>query len=97
MSNWDNEFMDEETQAFNVFAAGGRGEFHFGHVLCGIDWRPEQRRSGPGIAFTFDGYNEIDPTTGRGWAAVQSGGTLKCHLYFRQGDASAFCATRLRS
>ncbi len=97
MSNWDNEFMDEESPAFIEFTKGGDGAFHFGYVHCGIDWRPEQLPSGPSAAFTFDGNDEMDPTQGRGWAAVQIDGTLKGQLYFHQGDDSAFCAKRQRS
>ncbi len=94
MSNWDNEFMDAESPAFIEFKPDGRGEFHFGYVHCGIDWRPEQRQSRPGCAFTFDGSDEMDPTRGRGWAVVQDDGTLKGHLYFHQGDDSGFLAER---
>jgi hypothetical protein len=96
MSNWDHEFMDEESPASIEFTAGGDGEFHFGYVHCGVDWRPEQLPSGLGAAFTFDGNDEMTPTQGRGWAAVQIDGTLKGHLYFHQGDDSAFWAKRQR-
>jgi len=92
MSNWDNEFMDEESPAFIEFEPNRAGEFHFGYVHCRIDWRPEQLPSGPGAAFTFDGNDEMDPTQGRGWVAMQIDGTLKGHLYFHQGDDSAFWA-----
>lgn len=94
MSDWDNEFMDAECPAFIELADGGHGEFHFGYVHCGINWRPEQLPSGPGAAFSFDGNDEMSPTRGRGWAMVQVDGTLKGHLYFHQGDNSAFWARR---
>ena len=94
MSNWDNEFMDEESPAFIEFTVGGGGEVHFGYIHCGSDWQPEQRQGRPGVAFAFDGHDEMTPTQGRGWAAAQIDGTLSGHLYFHQGDDSAFWAKR---
>lgn len=94
MSAWDNEFMDVEEPAFIEFHADGRGIFHFGYVHCEIDWRPEQQQSRPGAAFTFEGNDEMDPTTGRGWAAVQADGTLVGRLHFHRGDDSGFAAKR---
>jgi len=96
MSNWDNDFMDAESPALIVFKKGGAGRFHFGYVTCEFDWRPEQRQSRAGAAFTFDGNDEMDPTQGRGWAVVQPGGTLLGHLYFHRGDDSSFLAERER-
>jgi len=94
MSNWDNEFMDAEVPAFIEFTAGGRGEFHFGYVQCGIDWEPEPRQGRPGLAFTFEGSDEMDPTRGRGWAVLRSDGSLSGRLYFHRGDDSSFSAKR---
>lgn len=95
MSNWDNDFLDQESPAFIEFKKSGGG-FHFGYVHCEIDWRPEQRQSRPGAGFTFEGSDEMDPTQGRGWAVVQPDGTLRGHIYFHQGDESAFWAKRQR-
>jgi hypothetical protein len=92
MSNWDNDFMDAEVPGFIEFEPDGGGEFHFGYVSCGIDWQGEERDSLPGAAFTFEGNDEMEPTHGRGWAALQPDGSLKGHLYFHQGDDSAFRA-----
>jgi len=100
MSNWDNGFMDEESPAFIEFTrkrghpGSGGGSLHFGSIQVEIDWRPEQRQSRSGVAFTFEGHDEMDPTIGRGWAAVQADGTLKGQIYFHQGDDSAFWAKR---
>lgn len=92
LRTWDNDFIDAEEPAFIEFRAGGRGTFHFGYVHCEIDWRPEKRRSPPGAAFTFEGNDEMDPTSGRGWAVVQTDGTLVGRLHFYQGGDSDFAA-----
>ena len=94
MSAWDNDFMDEEVPAFIEFEPGGRGEFHFGYVQCGMDWDAEERAGKPGGAFTFEGFDEMTPTTGRGWATLEANGTLTGLLHFHQGDKSKFWAER---
>ncbi len=96
MSNWDNEFMDEESPAFCHIDDDGRGEFHFGYVWCQLDWVVEDQKTMPGVAFTFEGNDEMHPTTGRGWAALQADGTLMGHIFFHQGDDSEFWAKRKR-
>lgn len=94
MSTWDNEFMDAEEPAFIEFRTGGRGTFHFGYVHCEIGWRPEPRQGCPGAAFTFDGTDEMEQTSGRGWAVVHTDGMLEGRLHFHRGDDSDFKATK---
>jgi hypothetical protein len=38
--------------------------------------------------------DEGDDVSGRGWAALNSDGTLEGHIYFHLGDDSAFRAER---
>lgn len=94
MSNWDNDFMDEESPAFIEFKADGDGDFHFGYVHCGIDWLPERRGTMPAAEFTFYGNDEMEETHRRGWAAVQDDGSIAGHIYFHQGDNSSFRAEK---
>ena len=88
--------MDEEVRAFIKFAPAHDGEFHFGYVRCGIDWEPEERGEKPGVAFSFEGFDEMTPTTGRGWAVLEPDGTMTGQLHFHQGDKSKFRAQRER-
>lgn len=39
MSNWDEDYLNEEVPAFIKFESRQRGEFHFGYVRGGIDYR----------------------------------------------------------
>ena len=43
MSNWDEDYLNEEVRAFIEFEPGQRGEFHFGYVRGGIDYRDALR------------------------------------------------------
>jgi hypothetical protein len=45
--------------------------------------------------FTWQGSDEGDEVSGRGWAARNADGTLGGHVYFHLGDDSAFRAERL--
>jgi hypothetical protein len=93
---WDQEFVDLEGPGHVTFTKGGSGSFHFGAVKCQIDSRLEDSADAQRIAFTFAGYDEMDPTFGRGWA-VLSNGELHGHLYFHLGDDSSFRAVPARS
>jgi hypothetical protein len=38
-SGWDEDYFNEEVQAFIEFEANGAGHFQFGHVQGYMDWR----------------------------------------------------------
>ena len=91
MSNWDEDYVNEEVRAFIEFEPSGRGEFHFGYVRGGIDYREALRKGKPAVEFTWDGNDEMDPAHGRGWA-VLDGERLKGMILFHRGDESDFVA-----
>ena len=47
MEMWDQDFVDGEVPGYIEFKAGGLGEFQFGYVHCGIDWRKTVRDETP--------------------------------------------------
>ena len=49
----------------------------------------------PGVEFSWQGSDEGDDVSGRGWAALNPDGKLEGHIYFHLGDDSAFRAERL--
>ena len=93
MTEWDQDFVDEEVPGFFEFKASGLGEFQFGYVQCGIDWRSTERDGQSAIEFSFEGMDEMTPTSGGGWAVID-GNTLNGMIYFHQGDESGFTAKR---
>jgi hypothetical protein len=40
MSGWDEDYFNEEVQAFIEFEANGTGHFQFGYLQGYMDWRP---------------------------------------------------------
>jgi hypothetical protein len=46
------------------------------------------------VEFTWEGNDESDPASGRGWAALEEDGSLRGHIYFHLGDDSGFRAVR---
>ena len=94
MSEWDEDYLNEEVRAFIEFEAGQQGEFHFGYVHGTIDYRDVVRDGKPAVEFSWEGNDELDPAQGRGWT-VLDGDRLKGMIFFHQGDESEFEADRV--
>jgi hypothetical protein len=62
-----------------------------------MDCRHAEINDRPGVEFTWDGTDEGDQVSGRGWATLQDDGLLHGHIYFHLGDESRFRATRVES
>ncbi len=73
MEMWDQDFVDEEVPGYIEFKPDGLGDFQFGYVLCGIDWRATERDGEQAVEFTFEGMDEMTPTSGRGSATLNDG------------------------
>lgn len=59
-----------------------------------MDCHSGQRDGRPCVEFTWEGNDESDPASGRGWAALEEDGSLRGHIYFHLGDDSGFWAVR---
>jgi hypothetical protein len=92
MEGWGQDFVDAEVEGFFEFDRDG-GEFQFGYVHGDIDYREVERGGKPGVEFTWDGNDEMDPAQGRGWA-VLDGDEVEGRIFFHRGDESAFRAVR---
>ena len=73
MSGWDEDYFNEEVQAFIEFKAKQGGEFQFGYVQGEMDCRLTTRGEEPAVEWTWDGYDSGggDQMTGRGWAVLR--------------------------
>src|SRR5437899_2514833 len=96
MDQWDQDFVDAEVEGYVRLDHGGSGEFQFGYVHGWIDHELVERDGKPGVEWSWEGNDEMDRATGRGWAVLQLDGTLKGKLSFHQGDESDFLAVRKR-
>ncbi len=94
MDLWDSEAIDLLGPGFIQFGADQTGHFRFIAVEGWMDCRNGRRDGRPCVEFTWEGNDESDPASGRGWAALEEDGSLRGHIYFHLGDDSGFQAVR---
>jgi hypothetical protein len=92
MDLWDRDSIDLIGPAFIEITADGRGSFRFIAVDGSIDARHLDLDGRPAVEFTWDGFDEGDHVSGRGWARVEGDGSLRGHLFIHYGDDSGFHA-----
>ena len=93
MRAWDEDYLNEEVQAFIEFESGGMGHFQFGLVSGNIDSLETQRDSKPAVEWSWEGNDEMDEASGRGWAVLK-GDELHGMIFFHGGDDSEFVAKK---
>ncbi len=96
MSAWEDDFLDEEVEAYIEFADKGCGDFHFGNVQGQMDCRLTTRDGEPSVEWTWDGNAEMDAAQGRGWAVVKDD-ELHGMIFFHGGDESEFVAKKTKN
>lgn len=92
---WGKDYLDMDVPAYMRIKRDGSGEFQFGLVSGNMDCREVKRDGKPAIEFSWEGYDEMDRASGRGWAILE-GNKLTGRLYFHMGDDSGFVARRAR-
>src|SRR4051794_9115496 len=93
MAMWDEDFINAEEQGYVEFEKGGQGGFHFGYVHGVMDCRETTRDGHPAVEWSWEGNDEMDEASGRGWAVLK-GDELHGLIAFHQGDESEFVARR---
>ena len=95
MTEWDEDYLNEEVQAFIEFEENEKGSFQFGYVRGIMDYREGLRDGQPAAEFSWEGGDGADgtPLTGRGWAKLSDEG-LDGMIFIHQGDESEFEAER---
>jgi hypothetical protein len=89
---WDLENLDLVEPAFIEFGTDGMGRFGFIAVEAWMDCRQVERDGRPAVEFSWEGRDDCDPASGRGWAALQDDGSLCGRIYCHVGDDSGFRA-----
>jgi hypothetical protein len=92
MSEWDNDYVNEEVKAYIKIEKTGMGEFHFGFVQCSMSGDFKEKESI--YDFTFEGNAECDPTNGDGWIKIKQDGTAEGEIRSHMGDCSKFWAEK---
>ena len=94
MDTWDVQAVDLLGQAFIQFGPRDDGRFRFVAVEGWMDCLSGQRDGRPCVEFTWEGRDDEDPASGRGWGTLEVDGTLRGHLYLHLADDSEFRAVR---
>lgn len=91
MDMWDNDYLDLVEPAFIQFGAEN-GAFVFGAVKSWLDLRYGTRDGSACVEFSWEGFNDTDPASGRGWAMLGTAGRLVGDLFIHNSDSSGFVA-----
>ncbi|HOO57142.1 MAG TPA: hypothetical protein PLN69_09985 [bacterium] len=94
MEMWDSNYLDMEVESYIKFEDNGTGEFQFGLIHGWIDGDFTAMDEKPAVEFSWEGNDEMDPASGRGWAMLEDDITLSGEIFFHMGDGSGFTATR---
>ena len=90
---WDPDALDLVVPAYIAFDGNGLGEMQLIAIGASIDYRVEKRLDGPVVEFSWSGFDDGDPASGRASARVD-GDTMRGKLFIHQGDDSIFVARR---
>ena len=93
MQHWDRDYLDLEVPAHLTFDRDRAGSFQFGAVRGWIDYRVGERDGRPAVEFSWEGFNDADPSSGRGWAWIDKEEMQGC-LFLHNSDESTFTAQR---
>jgi hypothetical protein len=89
LPGYEDDYADLMEPAYILFGQTG-GEFAFGCVTGAFAGGGDH----DGIAFDWDGNDEMDEACGSGWAELQPDGSLCGEIKFHDGDDIAFTARR---
>ena len=93
MEQWDQDDIDLVVPGYFSFRKGNLGEFQFGTVHGDIDYRIVPYQETERLEFSWEGEDEMDPVSGRGWAIIKDG-QLQGRISFHEGDDSGITAER---
>ena len=95
METWDEDYFNMEVQAFIDLYSNGCGEFQFGLVSGDLNGYLEQVSDQTRFAFTWEGVDEMDETSGNGWVKLGDNNELEGFIRFHSGDDSHFNARKV--
>jgi hypothetical protein len=94
MDLWDRDAIELLGPALFEFRADGTGNLGFIAVEGYVDWKPSAWHATERVEFSWDGNDEGDAVSGRGWAEAAGDGSLHGRIFFHLGDDSGFRASR---
>lgn len=93
MDVWDNDVLDEFEEAHITFK-GADGEIAFAALSASLDVRYGARDGSACAEFSWQGFDDNEPTSGRGWVTLGTAGRLVGHFYIHNADDSGFVCER---
>lgn len=93
MEVWDADCLDMEVPAHVAIRNDLTGEFQLGLVQGDLDARVRVTAGVARLEFSWSGFDENDPMSGRGWLEV-TGDQAQGRIFIHQGDDSGFTAIR---
>jgi hypothetical protein len=93
---WAAADLDEFAPAHITFGASGGGKLSLIAIEADIDYRVGERGGKPAVEFSWEGSDDGQPISGRGWALLGEG-QLAGRLFIHGGDETSFVAKRTRS
>ena len=90
---WAPEALDLLGEARLRFGQGQLGSLRMIAIEGSVDYRIVEREGVPHVEFSWSGFDDMHPASGRGWARFD-GATLRGQIFIHQGDGSTFAARR---
>ena len=94
MDMWDKDYIDLVEEGYIEFDKNGCGEFQFGCVHSGLHSRKNKSEDKNKIDFSFEGSDEGNDVSGRGWVQIINDKQIEGYIAFHDGEASSFKASR---
>jgi hypothetical protein len=92
MDEWDE--IDLLGSAHMTFGGKGDSELVFIAIEADLDVRYGARDGAACAEFSWEGFDDGSPASGRGWVALGTAGRLVGHIFIHKGDDSGFVAER---
>lgn len=92
MDESDLDELDLVQEAFIDLQPNGHGSFVVSVVEGDLDYRVEEEAGEQVLRFSWSGFSESDPASGRGWLRRVSEDQIEGRIYFHHGDDYAFAA-----
>ena len=90
---WARRDLDELAPAHITFGPARQGELEPVAIEGDIDYRLGRRDGKPAVEFSWQGSDDGQPISGRGWAQL-SDRRIDGQLFIHQGDDTRFTAER---
>ncbi len=93
MEGWDPAYIDLTGPGYVAIGRKDTGFMQYGAVEADLDYRIEEIGNTQRLAFSFQGFDEGDPISGRGWAVVD-GDKMTGRIHIHRGDEAPFQAVK---